>query len=203
MESHGAAFAPLPTWNDEDGSPPPALNNHAHLYGSEPYVPLDRTRSTASSHYRTHSNPHPPDPYGPLESTLAAPTPANLAATHGYLQPLRYNSGYLPTAMPPPKGALTPVVEEDNTLEREESQGREIDDFSRAYSSAGIGQLPDEEFEEDRTPLRAHNNNYYNNTNNNNTQDPQLDEELMSRRSAGNRPLWQQNRQQSRNLMWL
>ncbi|KAI1369286.1 hypothetical protein F5Y08DRAFT_149651 [Xylaria arbuscula] len=199
MESHGAAFAPLPTWNDEDGSPPPALHNHAHPYGSEPYVPIQRSQSTASSQYRTHSNPHPPDPYGPLESTLSAPTPANLATAHGYSQPLRYNPGYLPVALPPPKGALTPVTEEDHPLEREESQGREIDDFSRAYSNAGIGQLPDDESEEDRTPLRVNNDN----NDNNSPEDAQLDEGTSPRRSAGNRPLWQQNRQQSRNLMWL
>ncbi|KAK5624554.1 hypothetical protein RRF57_000270 [Xylaria bambusicola] len=191
IQSHGAAFAPLPSWNDEDGSSPPNAHNHAHPYPPEPYVPLERTRSTASSHYRTHSNPHPPDSYDPLESTLSAPTPANLATVHGYSQPMRYNSGYLSVAMPPPKGSLTPVVEEDQSLECEESQGREIDDFSRAYSSAGIGQLPDEDLEEDRTPLRA------------NPQDAQQEGDSTPRRTAGNRPLWQQNRQQSRNLMWL
>ncbi|KAI0515329.1 hypothetical protein F5B22DRAFT_636609 [Xylaria bambusicola] len=191
IQSHGAAFAPLPSWNDEDGSPPPpTAHNHAHPYPPEPYVPLERTRSAVSSHFRTHSDPHPPDSYGPLESTLSTPTPANLASVHGYLQPMRYNPGYPSVAMPPPKGSLTPVVEEDQPLEREESQGREIDDFSRAYSSAEIGQLTDEDVEEDRTPLRA------------NPQDMQQEGD-STRRTAGNRPLWQQNRQQSRNLMWL
>ncbi|KAI1429918.1 hypothetical protein F5Y12DRAFT_709459 [Xylaria sp. FL1777] len=192
MQSHGAAFAPLPSWHDDERSPSPTFHDRMHPYPPEPYGPLEGTRLASSSNYRTHSNPHPPDPYGPLESTLLVPTPANLGATaHSYSQPLRYNPGYIPTAIPQPKGSLTPVVEEDQSLEREESQGREIDDFSRAYSNAGIGQLPDEDMEEDRTPLRG------------NSQDTQQDEDSIFRRSAVDRPLWQQNRQQSRNLMWL
>ncbi|KAI0817744.1 hypothetical protein GGR55DRAFT_36838 [Xylaria sp. FL0064] len=192
MQSHGAAFAPLPSWHDDEGSPSPPFHNHSHPHPPEPYGPLERTRSATSSNYRTYSNPHPPESYGPLESTVAAPTPANLGATaHSYSQPLRYNPGYMPAGMPQPKGSLTPVVEEDQSLEREESQGREIDDFSRAYSNAGIGQLTDDDVEEDRTPLRA------------NSEDTAEEEGSVSRRSAGNRPLWQQNRQQSRNLMWL
>ncbi|KAI0433620.1 hypothetical protein F5Y09DRAFT_338437 [Xylaria sp. FL1042] len=192
MQSHGAAFAPLPSWHDDEGSPSPSFHTHSHPPPPVPYGPLERTRSAASSNYRTHTNPHPPEPYGPLESTLSAPTPANLGATaHSYSQPLRYNPGYMPASMPQPKGSLTPVVEEDQSLEREESHGGEIDDFSRAYSNAGIGQLTDEDVEEDRTPLRA------------NAEDTPEEEGSISRRSAGHRPLWQQNRQQSRNLMWL
>ncbi|KAI0908941.1 hypothetical protein F4823DRAFT_639592 [Ustulina deusta] len=194
MRSHGAAFAPLPSWHDEEGSPPPTLHhNPSHPHPPEPYGPLGRIRLVpSSSNYLNYSNPHPPDPYGPLESTLSAPTPANLGATaHSYSQPLRYNPGYMPAGMPQPGGSLTPVVEEDQSLEREESQGREIDDFSRAYSNAAIGQLPDEDIEEDRAPLRG------------NPQGTHEEEDSISRQSVGNRPLWQQNRQQSRNLMWL
>ncbi|KAI0434439.1 hypothetical protein F5Y09DRAFT_252670 [Xylaria sp. FL1042] len=117
-------------------------------------------------------------------STLSISTPAYRDTTvRNYSQPWRYNPGYLPGGMAQPKGSLTPVVDEGQSLGREEFHGREIDDFSRAYSNAVRGQLTDPDVEEDRTPLRA------------NAQD----------RSEGeNRsPLWQQNRQKSRNLMWL
>ncbi|KAI0460107.1 hypothetical protein F5B21DRAFT_131780 [Xylaria acuta] len=187
MRSHGAAFAPLPSWRDEEGSPPPNFRSHSHPQPPEPYGPLEPTHAASSSDFRGHPSPHPPDPYGPLEPYLSAPTSANLGATaHGYSQPLRYNPGYIQQ----PKGSLTPVVEEEQSLEREDPPGREIDDFSRAYSSARIGQLPDDNVEEDRTPLRS---------NSHNTQE----DDSVSRRSPGHRPLWQQNRQQSRNLMWL
>ncbi|GAW20020.1 hypothetical protein ANO14919_095140 [Xylariales sp. No.14919] len=192
MQSHGAAFAPLPSWHDDEGDHSSTSHNNSHPHPPQPYGPLEPMRSASSSNYRDNSNPHPPDPYGPLESTLSAPAPANLGPiTHGYSQPLRYNPGYIPNSMPQPKGSLTPVVEEDQSLEREESQGREIDDFSRAYSSAGIGQHSDEDIEEDRTLLRAR------------AHGAQEEDDSVSRRDGGHRPLWQQNRQQSRNLMWL
>jgi hypothetical protein len=101
---------------------------------------------------------------------------------------MRYNPVYMAVGMP--KGSLTPVVEEEQPLEREEPQGREIDDFSRAYSNAGLGQLTDDDVEEDRAPLRGNAHNI-------------LEEDSSPRRSGGHRPLWQQNRQQNRNLMWL
>ncbi|KAI1156747.1 hypothetical protein F4825DRAFT_446219 [Nemania diffusa] len=188
MRSHAAGS--LPSWYDEDESPSRTFQSHSHPQPPDPYGPLESSRS-ASPNFRTYSNPHPPDHYGPLESTLSAPAPANLGGpAYGFSQPLRYNQGYMPVGMPQPKGSLTPVAEEDQSIEREEPQGREIDDFSQAYSSAGIGQLPDDDSEEDRTPLR------------NNSQDTQEDDSL-SRQSGGHRPLWQQNRQQHRNLMWL
>lgn len=115
-----------------------------------------------------------------------------------------------------PKGILTPVVEEDQSTDPEEPQeephepyepyephepqeprgrepqAREIDDFSQAYSSAGIGQLPDEDTESDHTPLRGP------------SRDGTFeDDDPLPRHSGGHRPLWQQNRQQGRNLMWL
>ncbi|KAI0442544.1 hypothetical protein F4803DRAFT_368023 [Xylaria telfairii] len=187
LRSHGAAFAPLPSWHDEEGSTSPNFHTHSHPQPPEPYGPLESIHAASSSNFRGHPNPHQPDPYGSFEPSLSTPAPANLGATaHGYSQPLRYNPGYIQQ----PKGSLTPVVEEDQSIEREDPPGREIDDFSRAYSSAGIGQLPDEGVEEDRTPLR---NNSYNSH----------DTDSISRRSPGHRPLWQQNRQQSRNLMWL
>ncbi|KAI1176805.1 hypothetical protein F4777DRAFT_243899 [Nemania sp. FL0916] len=190
MESHGAAFAPLPSWHDEEGSPSPAFRDHSHPHPQppDPYGPLESARPGGPSSFHNYSHPHPPNPYGPLESTLSAPAPVSLGTpAHGYSQPMRYNGGY----MSQPKGSLTPVAEEEQSLEREETQGREIDDFSQAYSSAVIGQLPDEDTEEDRAPLRE------------NPQYAQDDDGSPSRRSGGHRPLWQQNRQQTRNLMWL
>ncbi|KAI1757340.1 hypothetical protein F4782DRAFT_224458 [Xylaria castorea] len=187
MRSHGAAFAPLPSWHDDEGSPSPNFHSHSHPQPPEPYGPLESTHAASSSNFRGHPGPHQPDPYGSFDPSLSAPAPANLGATaRGYSQPLRYHPGYNMQ----PKGSLTPVVEEEQSLEREEPPGREIDDFSRAYSSAGIGQFTDEDGEEDHAPLRndTHNTIY---------------EDSVARRSPGHRPLWQQNRQQSRNLMWL
>ncbi|KAI1820214.1 hypothetical protein F4861DRAFT_545888 [Xylaria intraflava] len=192
-QSQRGAFAPLPSWHDEEVSSSDMFHSHPHPQPPESYGPLESTRSRVSS-FHGHPNLHTPDPYAPLEADISAPPPANLGpAAHGFPQPLRYNPVYMPTSMQQPKGSLTPVVEEDQSIEREDPpQGREIDDFSRAYSSAGIGQLSDAGGDEDRTPLRA---------NARGTEDD--DEEEFPGRSAGHRPLWQQNRQQSRNLMWL
>ncbi|KAI0200021.1 hypothetical protein F4808DRAFT_174727 [Astrocystis sublimbata] len=194
MQSNGAAFAPLPVWHDEEGgsSSSPSPFNNTHPPPPEPYGPLE---STTQSIRPVPSNVRsPPDSYGPdsnsADSALVAPVPASLGSSpHNYSQPMRYNPGYMPAQ---PKGNLTPVVEEDQSIEREDppGPGREIDDFSQAYSSAGIGQLPSDDGEEDHTPLR--NNSQSTNGN-----------ESIARRSGGHRPLWQQNRQQSRNLMWL
>ncbi|GAP92334.1 hypothetical protein SAMD00023353_7800560 [Rosellinia necatrix] len=192
VQSHGAAFAPLPSWHDEDGPCLPIFRHDSHPPPPDPYGPLEQTRSASSSTFYDPSNLHPPGPYGPIEPVRSAPAPPNMGtASHGFSQPFRYQSAYMPVGMQQPKGSLTPVVEEDQSMEREESHGREIDDFSQAYSSAGIGQVSDENIEEDRTPLRDH---------------PHYAHE--ERRSSsplngGHRPLWQQNRQRGRNLMWL
>lgn len=191
MQSHGAAFAPLPSWHDEEGSSS-AFQNHSHEQPPAPYGPLEPSHPAPLATFHNRVDPHSPDSYGPLGATLSAPGPANLgAAPRGFSQPLRYNRGYMPAGMSQSKGVLTPVVEEDQSTEREEPQGREIDDFSQAYSSAGIGQLPDEDTEEDHTPLRSR------------SRDTIDDDDSLPRQSGGHRPLWQQNRQQSRNLMWL
>lgn len=193
--SHGAAFAPLPSWHDDEGSSAAGIHNHSHPPPPEPYGPLERNRPASANLYNP-SNSHLPDPYGPIEPVLSAPAPANMgAAAHGFSQPLRYNPAYMAAGLQQAKGSLTPVVEEDHSLEREreEPHVREIDDFSRAYSSAGIGQLSDRGVEEDRAPLRD------------NSQEAREREGSASppRGGSGHRPLWQQNRQQSRNLMWL
>ncbi|KAI0404152.1 hypothetical protein F4802DRAFT_615953 [Xylaria palmicola] len=198
MQSHGAAFAPLPSWHEHDDEA--SSGGHSHPEPPEPYGPLEPTHAGPSSTLRNPPNPPPlADPHGPLEPALSAPAPANLGAgasaagaARGFSQPLRYNPAYMPIGMSQPKGSLTPVAEEDQSMEREEPpQGREIDDFSRAYSSAGIGQLADDDVEEDRAPLRR------------NEPRGTPEDGSPSRRPVGHRPLWQQNRQQSRNLMWL
>ncbi|KAI8632486.1 hypothetical protein F5Y19DRAFT_365738 [Xylariaceae sp. FL1651] len=197
MRSHGAAFAPLPSWNDEDNGGP----------------------SSPSFYNNAHAHAHQPSPYGPLEPTgVSAPAPANLTPHgYGFSQPLRYNPSYMAMGMPmPAKAGLTPVVEEEQPFDREEQQqhqqqyqqqyqqqpqlqGREIDEFSRAYSNAGIGQLPDDEPDyEDRAPLRDHAAHEAGNSTESSSEDSP-----PRNRGAGHRPLWQQNRQQSRNLMWL
>jgi hypothetical protein len=186
QQSHGAAFAPLPSWHDDEGAPP-----------------------SPTSH--SHPHPYPPNAYGPLEpsssylSPPSAPAPANINTN--YSHPVRYHPGYMAV---PPKGGLTPVVEEDLRELREEQQqeqpppqapqGREIDDFSRAYSNAGIGQLPDEEVEEDRTPLRRRDNGQ---GASGSGSGPGDEDDMPTRDRGTHRPLWQQNRQQTRNLMWM
>ncbi|KAI1432239.1 hypothetical protein GGR50DRAFT_707112 [Xylaria sp. CBS 124048] len=207
-QSRGGAFAPLPSWHDEEISSA-TYHSHPHPQPPESYGPLEPSRSRASS-FHGHPNLRAPDPYAMLEPNIAAPP--NLGPSgHTFPQPLRYNPAYVPAAPPPQakgQGSLTPVVEEDQSTEREdegrqqqrsssssqEREEREIDDFSRAYSSAGIGQMSDSGFEDDRRPLR------YSNTQGLDEYD---DEEALAGRARGHRPLWQQNRQQSRNLMWL
>jgi len=221
MQSHGAAFAPLPSWNEDEN--PDNYDGDSHLQPPNPYGPLEPSFS-AQAPRRSFSGP----------GRLAPPAPANLSpnAHGGYSQPLRYNpmynmAGGLGTVA---GGGLPPVVEEDQqSSEREELPGRqqyqaepepqrsEIDDFSRAYSNARIGQLTDDDeddangVEGDRAPLRANAQYYYSNNDNNggssSSSNPQYeyddDDGYPPRRSGGHRPLWQQNRQQSRNLMWL
>ncbi|KAI1114457.1 hypothetical protein F5Y14DRAFT_450999 [Nemania sp. NC0429] len=205
MQSHGAAFAPLPSWHDDEVSS--TFQNHSHEQPPAPYGPLEPSHPAPPPTFLHHNRltPNAPDSYGTLEATLSAPGPASLgpAAPRGFLQPPRYNRGYMPVGMSQSKGSLTPVAEEDQSTERDEPQQQqqqqqaqtpEIYAFSQAYSNAGIGQLPDDEdTEEDRTPLRGRSGD--------NSQED--DDSSLPRRSGGSRPLWQQHRQRSRNLMWL
>ncbi|KAI1656788.1 hypothetical protein F4813DRAFT_363312 [Daldinia decipiens] len=133
--------------------------------------------------------------------------PARTAPTNrGFSQPLRYHP---PTVrLVPPMGVgtgLTPVAEEENPYdqdsasESDRSIGRgptpsEIDDFSRAYMNAGIGT---QELEEDRQLLTDGGALRYG------AESPGGSHSPPRGNGMGNRPLWQQNRQQGRNLMWL
>ena len=114
--------------------------------------------------------------------------------------PTATHNANVPLAPPPPRydpghvagvgTGLTPVEEET----RSEMGARDIDDFSQAYTDARIGQAPSDE---DLQPLRE--------------PDPVSSESSTSGtyqspspiRGGGGRPLWQQNRQRSRNLMWM
>lgn len=125
--------------------------------------------------------------------------------------------------MPPGVGTgLAPVAEEEQLSEHEYEvlhdhrggggrrpvHSSEIDDFSRAYSSAGIG-TEEMDYDDDRHPLAVINPD--DSPPRSGTASPG-DSQSPSRGGAGgtgtgggigNRPLWQQNRQQGRNLMWL
>ncbi|KAK6948624.1 hypothetical protein Daesc_010394 [Daldinia eschscholtzii] len=190
MTNHGAVFPPLPPWQDEEEDRRPLTQ-----YTSPPYRPL----------------PEPPRPQAQqvqqMQQAQTGMAPARTAPTpRAYSQPLRYHP---PTIrLVPPTGpvgtGLTPVAEEETPQDQDSSSGSdreyessisrgptpsEIDDFSRAYMSAGIGT---QDLEEDRLPLRE------------GAESPGGSQSPPRGGGAGgNRPLWQQNRQQTRNLMWL
>ncbi|KAI1468862.1 uncharacterized protein F4812DRAFT_424937 [Daldinia caldariorum] len=205
MKSHGAAFAPLPSWQDEEEDRRPLTR-----YTSQPYRPLPEPPTAPPT------GPLPPPP--PQAQKGMAPI-RTVPTNRAFPQPLRYHP---PTIrLVPPRGVggagLTPVAEEENPHDQDSSSssssssnsnsnsnssdreyeagsGRgptpsEIDDFSRAYMSAGIGT---QDLDEDRLPLRS------------DAESPGGScSPPRSSSSPGNRPLWQQNRQQGRNLMWM
>ncbi|KAI0013046.1 hypothetical protein F4779DRAFT_613914 [Xylariaceae sp. FL0662B] len=191
IKSHGAAFAPLPAWQEEDPEHPnprartPPYNS-AHNGPWQPGMAVAHTHDNSNGHGHHH---------------------------HGISQPLRYHAGT----------GLTPVAEEEQHQQLQPSwyddpspppTPREIDEFSRAYSSAGIGQDDSSDSSgdsSDRQPLTA-------NPAESARSSPEGSGSLASSGAAAqsppsssgggasrgaNRPLWQQNRQQARNLMWL
>ncbi|KAI1640072.1 hypothetical protein F4809DRAFT_560025 [Biscogniauxia mediterranea] len=147
VRSHGAAFAPLPTWQDEQQQrqPPPPPPSQQPPYSQHYSVP--------SSAY----NAYPPSSYyddddeglwgGPGAAVVGASANNNGGGRHS---PLRYEQAHM-TGM---GTSLAPVVEDSE----HEPDPREIDEFSRAYAgAAGIGQDDeDEEEEEDMRPLRQY-----------------------------------------------
>ncbi|KAL7628979.1 hypothetical protein AAE478_000497 [Parahypoxylon ruwenzoriense] len=195
MRSHGAAFAPLPSWqDDEDVLPLTHSNNYNNSSRSQPYIS--------------------PEPWQPGVAVAKKATTTG----RGFSQPLRYHPTVAPVGGLVGTG-LTPVAEEEQPASpppppqqqkehhdhgEEPHSTSEIDDFSRAYSRAGIGT---QELEEDMQPLTRAN------------PDENLPPGSVSGVSSpsgslspsrgpgaggsGNRPLWQQNRQQGRNLMWI
>ncbi|OTA79965.1 hypothetical protein M434DRAFT_38202 [Hypoxylon sp. CO27-5] len=220
MRSHGAAFAPLPSWHDDD----------------EDTRPLTQF---------ANSNPQqPPQPYYPPSSSSAWQTapvaaPARTSTSNrGFSQPLRYHGSTIRAVPPLGVGTgLAPVAEEEQPHHEEPSHSHphshshshdndysgygygygygydngynrgatssEIDDFSRAYSSAGIGT---QDVDEDRQPLTVVNPDEHapssGATSPGGSRSPTRGG-AGAGVGTGNRPLWQQNRQQGRNLMWL
>ncbi|KAI2622208.1 hypothetical protein GGS26DRAFT_251369 [Hypomontagnella submonticulosa] len=184
MRSHGAAFAPLPSWQDEEEDRRPLTQ-----YPSQQpyYPPYEQWQAT------------------PSRAAAARPPPAS----RGFSQPLRYPPAAV-HAVPMGVGTgLTPVAEEehshDNSSDHEHGYSNhhdrggaapphssEIDDFSRAYSRAGIGT-------QEMDPLASDDNRPGSGTSSPESRSPSRG----AGNGMGNRPLWQQNRQQGRNLMWL
>lgn len=198
MRSHGAAFAPLPSWQDDEEDRRP-LTQYANPNGQQPYNPAN-------------------EPWRMAPAMGPAPAPAPAAAranpnNRGFSQPLRYHPT-MTIRMVPPAGVgtgLAPVAEEENSLESDHNyninnyngsdydrgvSSSEIDDFSRAYSNQGIGT---QEMEYDRQPLTVLNPDDTpprSGATSPGTSPPRTT-------TPGNRPLWQQNRQRGRNLMWV
>ncbi|KAI1804966.1 hypothetical protein F4811DRAFT_552285 [Daldinia bambusicola] len=196
IKNHDAAFAPPPSWQDEEEDRRPLTQ-----YPSQPYRPLPEPPTAPPT---APLPPPPPQAQQGMAQVRTAPT------NRAFSQPLRYHP---PTIrLVPPMGivgtGLTPVAEEENphdqdscsssnsSSDREYEAGinrrptpSEIDDFSRAYMSAGIGT---QDLDEDRLPLRS------------GAESPGGSRSPpRGSVSPGNRPLWQQNRQQGRNLMWM
>ncbi|RYO74338.1 hypothetical protein DL764_010863 [Monosporascus ibericus] len=157
MRSHGAAFAPLPGWQEErQPTPSPYGNPYGNPYGQQ--------------HYESESTAYQPEDGVNYNMTPLGPPPRR----------------YDPVHVPGVGTGLAPVDEEAPI----ENPTREIEDFSRAYADARIGQIPDE----DQQPLTIP------------EERPGSGSESEHSRSpvrGGNRPLWQQNRQRSRNMMWM
>ncbi|KAI1767254.1 hypothetical protein GGR53DRAFT_136390 [Hypoxylon sp. FL1150] len=214
--SHGAAFAPLPSWHDDDEDRRPLTQ-----YNSQPYYAPNEP---------WQQQPPQPQP-GPSTAPAMAMAPARTANTsRGFSQPLRYHPAAAHAGGVPVGTGLAPVAEEDQQFEHE-SEGimppprnpsrqrvhsSEIDDFSRAYSSAGIGSEDDDEDYDvgGRHPLAVMNPDvsppHSGTASPGGSQSPNRGGGSGSGSGSGgggagigNRPLWQQNRQQGRNLMWL
>ncbi|KAI1394026.1 uncharacterized protein F4822DRAFT_34071 [Hypoxylon trugodes] len=189
MSSHGAAFAPLPSWQDDEEDTRPLTQY------PQPYHPIQ-------------------EPWQAEPSMAAAARPPT--TNRGFSQPLRYHPATIRPVVPlgGVGTGLTPVAEEENPSERGDHdrpstgttgvgmaggpRSSELDDFSRAYSSAGIGT---QEIEDDRQPLTATNSDE--NTLGSGAISPEGSQTPPRGGGGGNRPLWQQNRQQGRNMMWL
>ncbi|KXJ95283.1 hypothetical protein Micbo1qcDRAFT_230564 [Microdochium bolleyi] len=162
MGNHGAAFAPLPTWSDED----------QYQYGQD-------------------------NPRRSNESQIRMVPP-----------PLHQHPAFHQQPMMGVGTGLTPVAEEhheDHDTDHRTGHGREIDNFSQAYSNAGIGAMSSEE-ELERYPLaNAAATNPQGTPGDRGvagTDSDDMDQPLTPSR-GGHRPLWQQNRHQSRNMIWM
>ncbi|KAI1856777.1 hypothetical protein JX265_011418 [Neoarthrinium moseri] len=178
MRSHGAAFAPLPTWQEEEepATPQPRLNQP---YSNQPYSVADQP---ANMYNEPRSAPDPPvNTYNPYDMGVAHSTFGGDPSAAGPV-------GYDPVHVAGGGVGGTPIAD---TYTRSDS--REIDDFSHGYTAA-LGHMQDE----DRQPLTV-----VNPDDHHHDHDYDHDERPGSPIRNSDRPLWQQNRRQSRNLMWM
>ncbi|KAI0482227.1 hypothetical protein GGR56DRAFT_176513 [Xylariaceae sp. FL0804] len=209
MKSHGAAFAPLPSWNDDEsdgyGTPPMA---HSQYQQQSPYRDVGWEHPLMAGMTTTATGPSSP----PRQHRLSP----RGHHSRSFSQPLR---SYAPAHVPGMGTGLAPVVEEEQQQQHpalRPSPGpaaREIDEFSRAYASAGIGggrdshslhdNETDAEEEDDRRPLRTSAQEQAGSSTTPASDGGGSSENRSSSRSRGSRPLWQQNRTQHRNMMWL
>lgn len=172
MRSHGAAFAPLPTWQEEEEpqmttttTPPPPPqqqqrhvppHNHSYHQYDDPYHQGNMTQVSAG---------------GPSPPTRSTARPDSSA------WPL---TAYDPAHVAGGGPGQTPISDQFMVAHGSAYQ-REIDDFSREVSTTMQNAN-----EEDTQPLNRY---------------PPGSYAHDIRR--GDRPLWQQTRRQSRNLMWM
>ncbi|KAH6659414.1 hypothetical protein BKA67DRAFT_544378 [Truncatella angustata] len=166
IRSHGAAFAPLPTWQEEEEPPTPQPRYH-QSYGQPHNQPYNQATQEANL-YSPHDLPH-------------GNTTQITGGQHAAQQNYSYPSGPATGAM----AETTPIADAHTR-----NGANELDDFSHGYSAA-VGQI--QHHEEDRQPLTPVNIDGHSSGS---------DSSSPSRR-MGDRPLWQQNRRQSRNLMWM
>lgn len=157
MRSHGAAFAPLPTWHEEEEPPTPQpRHNQAH-------APPGQAVNMYNSYEPRHGN-----------STYV---------TGGRATGQPWNHHPTEVARSGAAAVSTPIADAHMR-----NGSNELDDFSHGYTAA-VGHIQNE----DRQPLTI-----------SNSDDSYSGSETESPgRSTGDRPLWQQNRRQSRNLMWM
>ncbi|KAK6085552.1 hypothetical protein SCUP515_00659 [Seiridium cupressi] len=160
MRSHGAGFAPLPTWHEED-EPPTPQPQYNQPHSQQPYNGPGQAGNTYN-------------PYGPVQGSSTQITGGQAAA-----QPTFYNSAPIAGATM----ATTPIADAHMR-----TGSNELDDFSHGYTAA-VGQI---QHDEDRQPLTAMT-----------AEDHHAESGFESPMRPGDRPLWQQNRRQSRNLMWM
>lgn len=160
MRSHGAAFAPLPTWQEEEEPPTP----QPHF--QQPYNQPGQAVST--------------DMYNQYDPVRGNST--QIIGGQGTAQPVEYYTTNVGAAAM----ARTPIADAHMR-----SGSNELDDFSHGYTAA-VGQIHQEE---DRQPLTA--------TNHERRQSGSDSGSPSRTGGIGDRPLWQQNRRQSRNLMWM
>lgn len=117
-------------------------------------------------------------------------TTTHISAGPEVAPPLRYNPVHTPADV---RGS-TPIADAHMS-----PTGREIDDFSQAYGAA----ISHNGAEDDRQPLTVVNPDLPDHPDHPGGPESTSGSDSGSPSRNGSRPLWQQNRRQSRNLMWM